>query len=111
MRDDYEGVGVANAEELRFPLDPGKQLVLTRKPRTPSCRAGPSRTAACNADTAAGCHRFIVGHVAEMGRINALALVPHRPVLRFDTGPLYERSPDGKQVYKGEVIHTWVPRR
>lgn len=110
-RDEYEGVGVVNAEELRFPLDPEKQLVLTRKPRTPSRRVTPGRTAACNTDSAAGCHRFIVGHVAEAGRINALTLAPHRPVLRFDTGPLYERSPDGQEVYTGEVIHTWVPRR
>jgi hypothetical protein len=28
-RDRYEGVGIANAEQVRFPLDPGKQLVLT----------------------------------------------------------------------------------
>lgn len=110
-RDAYEGVGVANADELRFPLDPEKQLVLSRKQRAPSCRVTPDRAAACNADTATGCHRFIVGDPAEARRINALPLAPHRPVLRFNTGPLYERSPDGQDVYKGEVIHAWVPRR
>lgn len=27
---------------------------------------------------------------------------PHRPVLRFNTGPLYERQPDGTNECKGE---------
>jgi hypothetical protein len=43
--------------------------------------------------------------------MSVLPLAPHRPVLRFNSGPLYERGPDGKDVYKGEVKHSWVPRR
>ena len=37
-RDQIEGLGVEKAEEIRFPLDPAKQLVLSRKPRTASAR-------------------------------------------------------------------------
>jgi hypothetical protein len=47
------------------------------------------------------------GNQTEARRINALPLAPHRPVLRFNTGPLFERAPDGKDLYKGEVIHAW----
>jgi hypothetical protein len=43
--------------------------------------------------------------------MSVLPLAPHRSVLRFNSGPLYERGPDGKDVYKGEVMHSWVPRR
>jgi hypothetical protein len=60
---------------------------------------------------AAGCHRFVVGYPGDASRIDALALTPRRPVLRFNSGPLYERGPDGIDVYKGDVIHAWVPRQ
>lgn len=110
-RDEYEGVGVASADELRFPLDPTKQLILSRKSRAPSCRVTPGRAEACNVDISSGCHQFIIGHPDETGRMEALPLVTHRPVLRFNSGPLYEKGAYGKSVYKGDMIHAWVPRR
>jgi hypothetical protein len=50
FRDRFEGIGVQTAEELRFPLDPGLQLVLLNAdgPRLPAsrlyARASPTRT-------------------------------------------------------------------
>jgi hypothetical protein len=110
-RDRYEGVGIANAEEIRFPLDPGKQLVLTSSEAPPVQRIEPSRVRSCNADIASACHRFIVGHPHSTKRLQEVPLVRKRPVSRFNTGPLHETMPDGSTSYRGEVLHMWVPRR
>lgn len=110
-RDQYEGFGVADAEEIRFPLDPGKQLVLSKRKRTPTARINSQRARSCNADTAAGCYRFIVGPPDRRSLLEAVPLAERRPVLRFNTGPLYQERPDGAKEYKGEVLHMWVPRR
>jgi hypothetical protein len=110
-RDRYEGVGIANAEQVRFPLDPGKQLVLTVTQGPPVRPIEPDHVRTCNADIAGACHRFIVGHPNRPRPIQDVPLAPKRPVLRFNTGPLYEKQPDGSVVYRGEVLHTWVPRR
>lgn len=111
VRDSFEGVGIGNAEEVRYPLDPTKQLVLTTKQRPPSVRITSDRVAGCNQDLLAGCHRFVVAHPRLERQVAELHLKPHRPVLRFNTGPGYERQPDGSYVSIGEVLHTWVPRR
>jgi hypothetical protein len=110
-RDEFEGFGVETAEEIRFPLDPGKQLVLSRSPRSPSARINPARSAACNQDVAYACHNFIIGHPRERARLEDLDLPAKRPTLRFDTGPLLRRLDDGRTVEAGEVLHMWVPRR
>ena len=110
-RDQFEGVGIANAEELRFPLDPAKQLVLTPTEGPLIRPIEPSRVRACNADIASGCHRFIVGQPNWPKQLQEVPLAPKRPVLRFNTGPGYEKRPDGTTVYLGEVLHAWVPRR
>src|SRR6266511_833954 len=110
-RDKFEGVGIANAEEIRFPLDPGKQLVLTPARRPPVREIEPDRVRACNADVASACHRFIVGNPNWPTPLHEAFLAPRRPVLRFNTGPGYERQLDGTFAYMGEVLHMWVPRR
>lgn len=110
-RDEMEGFGIDTAEEIRFALDPNKQLVLTRTPRTPSARVSPQRSAAANEDTAAACHHFVVAHPSQRARVEQLELPAHRPTLRFNSGPLLRRLPDGRTVEDGEVLHVWVPRR
>jgi len=59
--DRYRGFGVDNAEEIRFPMDAGHQLVLTNVPQPATMRVEPNRVRVCNADLAAGCHKFIAG--------------------------------------------------
>jgi hypothetical protein len=110
-RDAYEGVGIDNAQELRFPLDPTKQLVLTHRPRPSSVRITSTRTATCNQDLAYGCHNFIVAPPRDRVAAEGLDLPPRRPVLRFHTGPLLQRQDDGTYSEECEVLHTWVPRR
>jgi Protein of unknown function (DUF4238) len=106
-RDEFEGVGIANAEEIRFPLDPGKQLVLTPAPRTATARIGSQRVRQINSDTVSACHRFVVAHPGNLNDAQAPHLTSDRPVIRFNSGPLYK---DGKRQ-DGEIIHSWVPRR
>lgn len=110
-RDAYEGFGINGAEEIRFPLDPTKQLVLTPKTRPVSIRISPQRSSACNQDLAYACHNFVVGSPREEIRTAELILPPKRPVLRFNFGPLHRELPDGTLVSDSEVIHSWVPRR
>lgn len=110
-RDEFEGFGIETAEEIRFPLDPAKQLVLTPRTRTPSARVQPARSAAANQDAALACHNFVVAHPSQRARVAQLELPPRRPTLRFNTGPLLRRQPDGTTIEDGEVLHMWVPRR
>jgi hypothetical protein len=110
-RDQYEGIGVANAEEIRFPIDPGKQLVLTQNDRPAVRSIEPDRVRGCNADMAQASHRLIVGHPHRMRLLQQVSLSPKRPILRFNMGPLYEKGPGGAYVREGEVLHAWVPRR
>ena len=110
-RDEFEGFGIETAEEIRFPLDPSKQLVLTRKARTPGARVNPARSATVNQDAAFACHNFVVAHPSQRARVEELDLPDRRPTLRFNTGPLLRRLPDGTSIEEGEVLHLWVPRR
>ncbi len=110
-RDDYEGIGIDNAEELRFPLDPGKQLVMSRRRRTSSARIPGARVRSCNADMANACHRFIVGRPGQRSQIEGVRLDAWRPVIRFNTGPLIVLGSDGRKVREGEALQMWIPRR
>ncbi len=110
-RDNFEGMGLDKAEEVRFPLDPSKQLVLSRRARTASMRITSERVAACNQDMADGCHRFVVGRRDQGALIANLHLTSRRPVMRFAMGPLSVMGADGRKVRESEVIQMWVPRR
>lgn len=111
-RDKFEGLGLMTAEEIRFPVDPGKQLVLSKRTRTVTARITPQKARECNQDLADACHRFVVGAPRRHPMIDDLRLGVHRPVLRFNIGPLYVPRSDGSlEQQSGEVIHTWVPRR
>jgi hypothetical protein len=108
--DHIEGLGIDKAEELRFPLDPSKQLVLSRRTRPPTLDVAQHRVTRANADIASACHRFVVG---EPGNPQVLAhrLDPWRPVMRFMVGPLFIEGPTGElQKQPGDVIQMWVPR-
>jgi hypothetical protein len=111
-RDNLEGLGAANSDEIRFPFDPGKQLVMSRRKRPPVITAAVHRTRRSNRDLADSCHRFIVGSPNNRVSINAQHLDARRPVVRFWSGPLYAPGPDGRmQKQEGDVIQMMVPRR
>ncbi len=109
--DEFEGIGIDNAAELRFPLDPGKQLVLSKRPRKPVVWVEPHRVRRCNADMADGCHRFLVGSPANWQVLEHLRLPRRAPVIRFNVGPLVVEGPDGRKVRDSEVLHVFFPRR
>lgn len=106
-----KGFGIENGEEIRCPLDPAKLLVLSRRPRTPSARVDWSRSAASNRDVAFACRHFVIAHPRERVRVAELELPAKRPTLRFNTGPLLRKLPDGRTIEDGDILHMWVPRR
>ena len=111
-RDAYEGVGLNNAEEVRFPLDPSKLLVLTHRRQPSTSRMSGERVRAVNAETAAACYGFIVARPDRQGAAEKLRMAAHRPAMRFNVGPGYQEGPDGKVTkMEGEILHFWIPRR
>ena len=52
------GLGFVKAEALRFPLDPGKQLVLSKRQRPLAVEVAVHRVKRANAEVASSCHRF-----------------------------------------------------
>jgi hypothetical protein len=103
----YEGVGVENADEIRFPIDPGHLLVM--RPRFPEHRVvvPEERVSIVNRGTAARCYRFVIGHPDQKSLINELPLSDRPAALRFHEGPLLRE--DGRPFEPArEVIHTYV---
>lgn len=109
--DDFEGVGIDNAAELRFPLDPGKQLVLSKRKRPRQIRMETHRVRRSNADMADGCHRLVVGRPDQISVLGGLSLGSRAPVVRFNVAALIVQTPDGRQVEEGDAMHMFVPRR
>jgi hypothetical protein len=111
-RDNFEGFGIENADEVRFPLDPGKQFVLSRRAREATLDVAVHRIRRSNADMAGACHRFIVGSPEDRAQMDAQRLDPWRPLLRFNVGPGFEEAADGtRRRMAGDIVHMWTPRR
>lgn len=110
-RDQYKGFGLADATEIRFPISPAMQIVLTSERRDAVVFVEPDRVRACNADLALASHKMIIGHPRRERQLRQMHLPGRRPVLRFNTGPGYRTGPDGEQQYIGDILHIWVPRQ
>lgn len=111
-RDQFEGFGVGNCEEVRFPLDAHEQLVLSRVRRPGSARTTRERVATCNQDAAHACRRFLISPPEHEERTRSLDLPAKRPVLRFNGGPMMTQDASGRHYGTGEeILHMWVPRR
>jgi hypothetical protein len=108
--DHYRGLGIETATEARFPLDPGKQMVFSRRKREPTLEVAVHRVRAANKDMADACHRFIVGSPNNSAQMDAQRLLVWRPVLRFNVAPGTEVGPDGVQRPMGDVLQMWTPR-
>jgi hypothetical protein len=106
--DAYKGFGIADATEIRFALDAGKQLLLTREPIAPVMEIPPSRVRGCNADMTDACFAVLFGHPDHPDDLNRQTLRRRRPLLRFNTGPLIDEH---GQDSGREVLHMWVPRK
>jgi hypothetical protein len=104
------GTGLANSDEVRFPLGPHHLLVL--RPRFPEHRThvDPGRVAEVNRHLAAGCYEMVIAQPSDRAELAQLSLRRVRPALRFNTGPLLEPDAAGRLVPTGqEVLQTYVP--
>jgi hypothetical protein len=97
------GIGIANADEVRFPLSPSALLVMTRENQAPS--NAPKRI---NAEICRQCHQFVVAGRQAKPRLDKLVLSKRPPRLRFRAGRGYTTGPDGADEYLGEVLHLYV---
>jgi hypothetical protein len=104
-RDRYLGVGLEDADEIRFPLDGHKQLVLVPGQGSSVNDVCLGRMWECNRDLAAACERVVVGHPTRTAWTNKIALRKRGPVLRFNMAPGVRENPDGSEEPMGDVLH------
>jgi hypothetical protein len=105
----YEGVGIANADEIRFPVDP--QHLLVMRPRYPAHRivVPDDRIAEVNHQVATRCYRMIIAHPDQGESLTWLRLRERSAALRFDIGPLLREGSEGWQVQDDqEIVHQYV---
>ena len=78
------GVGIGNADEVRFPLSPGALLIMERGPRRSSVPQWSGRNPrSINAEIARQCHQFIFGTPRSRAVIDRLPLLHRSPRVRF----------------------------
>jgi hypothetical protein len=109
--DAYKGFGLLDADQIRFPLNPQQQLVLTRGTGTAVAEVKPVRVAKCNADLADACERVVIGHPDSRLWPENVDLTGRGPTLRFNLAPGMSTGPDGHSQTMGDVIHVWTTRR
>ncbi|MET7298223.1 DUF4238 domain-containing protein [Embleya sp. NPDC005575] len=110
-QDAYQGFGLMDAEEIRFPLGPHAQLVLTRGEGSSVDEVKLGRVAACNQDLADTCERVVVGHPDRHAWLDRVELCERGPELRFNLAPGFRERSDGSREEMGEVLHFWTTRR
>ena len=111
LEDNYRGFGLLDALEVRFPLDPCQQLVLTPGTGTSVEEVKLSRVSECNADLADACEQVIIGHPRRHVWQDKVELRDRGPVLRFNQAPGIHAAPDGSSEPMGDIIHLWTTRR
>ncbi|MBT2511315.1 DUF4238 domain-containing protein [Streptomyces sp. ISL-98] len=109
--DAYKGFGLLDAHQIRFPLDPRKQLVLTRGTGTSVADVSARRVERCNTDLADTCEQVIVGHPLRPTWQDKVELRERGPRLRFNQAPGVRVGPGGRRQPMGDVIHHWTSRR
>lgn len=109
--DAYRGFGLEDAHEIRFPVSPTAQLVLTPGQGTSTQEVKLSRVASCNQDLADSCEQVVVGHPNRPTALDRVQLSKRGPTLRFNTAPGIREYPDGTQEPMGEILHMYTTRR
>ncbi|MEM9464268.1 MAG: iron chelate uptake ABC transporter family permease subunit [Actinomycetota bacterium] len=104
----YQGVGIADAEEIWFPVDPSRMLVLRRGGPERVRRIGPDRLIRVNEHIARHCTDQVVAHPSAAGLIAGLPLARRRPTVRFWRGPAVDESGEDLGT---EILHVWRPLR
>jgi hypothetical protein len=111
VRDRYEGLGYANADEVRMPLSPVAMLILRRQASVSPVQVDKRRFHDYNADIALQCYEFIVCVPGRRGRLDNANIIRNRPAVRFHIGPRVEDIGDGTELAMGDVIQKWIPLR
>ena len=107
--DNYRGVGVADTEEIWFPVDRKRILVLRISGSEIVRRIGPERVDEVNEHIARHCTERIVSHPSASNTLAQTPLATRRPTIRFSQGPAFDRR-TGDQLAE-EIIHSWLPIR
>ena len=109
-QDHIEGIGLDNAQEVWFPLDPQHLLVLTKSSgKSGIWSASKKRLELINLEIAARSFEAVIASVACSTALNSLSLRPNKPALRFNIGPGVGVAADGTEYPLEEILHTWVP--
>jgi hypothetical protein len=104
---DLRGIGVGNADEVRFPLSPTALLVMEPMGRQPS-PASARRLRAINAEICRQCHQFVIAVLQAKFTLDQIDLLDPPPRVRFATGPGYSTSAGAAGEYIGEVFQMYV---
>lgn len=104
----YMGVGLEDADEIRFPIDPHHLLVM--RPRYPENRSIVSggRVEAVNMQVANRCYRQVIATPEGTASLEKLVLQSRPMALRFDEGPLLRDGADGVVRTDRTVLHLYV---
>lgn len=110
--DAYQGFGLMDAHEIRFPVSPTAQLVLVPgRPRASAGEVKLSRVINCNQDLADNCEQVVVGHPDRHAALDRVQMSERGPTLRFNTAPGIRKNPDGTEEPMGDVLHMYTTRR
>jgi hypothetical protein len=102
------GIGLANAEEIRFPVGPDRQLVLVPGRGSSVEEVNPRRVSDCNQILADTCDRVVVGHPDRHAQLDKVELTTQGPILRFELLSGRGRTPEGRT---SDVLHLWTTPR
>jgi hypothetical protein len=104
--DTYRGVGIHGADEIWLPIDRIRLISLRLTGPERVRTLGPGRLKQVNTHIARHCTMLIASH-PDNPEVEGLPLARRRPIIRFNTGPLYL----GDERAEGGILHVWKPIR
>lgn len=109
-QDHIEGIGLHNARELWFPIDPQHLLVLTKTSgKSGIWSVSKKRLQLINLEIAARSFEAVIASTACGAELDSLFFRANKPALRFNIGPGVGVTADGTEHPMGEILHAWVP--
>lgn len=109
-QDHIEGIGLDNAREIWFPIDPQHLLVLTKTSgKSGIWSVSKQRLQLINLEIAARSFEAVIASTACGAELDSLFFRANKPALRFNIGPRIGVAADGTEHPMGEILHTWVP--
>lgn len=108
-RDHYRGLGLQTASEIWFPLDPQNLLVMSKDAGRRGTFEVPTRKLdLVSREIASRSFEEVYASPGQKEQLAGLRLAASKPAMRFNTGPMFETRPDGEEIYKGEILQTWI---